>query len=105
MIEIPLDSSEANFIQSVVLGDKEYKLSFLYNVRANFWTCSIFTIDDEPIVQGARVSNNYPIFARYSDLRLPKGNLYVVDSTGGNEEPDFESLGDRIILVYDDGLE
>ena len=103
MIEIPLDSTEANFIQDVVLGETEYKLKFLYNVRCKFWTCSIYTIDNQPIVENSRLSINYPLFARYSDPRLPKGFLYVIDITGSNVDPDFESLGSRVILVYDDG--
>jgi hypothetical protein len=105
ILEIPLSNNETNYLIDVVLSGIEYKLRLLYNVRASFWSISIYEIDDTPIVEGVRLVINYPIFENIVNKKLPKGRLYLIDVSDTKIEALQDDLGTRCVLVYDDGIE
>lgn len=104
VLEIPLIQDEYIFTIDVTLSGTEYRLKFQWNTRGEFWTASIYLIDDTPIIINVRVCVNFPIFARYKDVRLPIGTLWIVETTNSNLEPRQDDFENRIKLLYDDGI-
>ena len=94
IVEIPVDAIPWQEF-SIVLNDYKCLIS-LRQVAENIY-CDL-TVDDIEICKGAicedhSAINQYP--SRYFD-----GVLYFVD-TKGKENPQYQGLGDRWILLYE----
>lgn len=100
MKNIPVNFSSPDFSMQVELDGVVYGLRFIYNERSKRFSLSISTEAGEPIVSGIFVVSNYPLLARFRDLRLPKGVLFTMDTTSSGLEPDADSFGDAVLLVY-----
>lgn len=70
-----------------------------YNARADSWV-----LDVVGEVEGIRLSGGKDLFEQYRHLNVPPGQLYTYDLDGLGREADKITLGDRVLLIYDDGL-
>lgn len=99
-LTIPLQNDLPFFSMQVELENSTYGLEFRYNEASEAWFVSISTADGTPIVSGARLVVDWPLFGRYADDRLPPGILIAQDTTGARQDPGLEDLGTRTLLLY-----
>lgn len=102
---VPLRSGKAAYRFTVELDDEFYELQFRWNSRDLHWFLDIFK-DDTLSIAGVKVVENDDLLVLYNymsvDGRIPPGTLRIVDSTGVGADPDTESLGDDVIMLYDE---
>ncbi len=91
------------FDLQAVLDDVTYTLEFRWNVRLEAWFMNVLDITGTAAHQvGIRLVTDYPYNQRLAN-RVPSGMLAVIDTAapeGQEEDPDFDSLGNRHQLVY-----
>jgi hypothetical protein len=99
-ILLDIDSSEPFYQVEHTLSGINYKIKIQWNVQNEFWTISLYTSDDIPIIEGQRIVINYSLFSTCSNPLLPPGLFYAIDESETNEEPGEEDLGNRIKVLY-----
>lgn len=100
-IEIPVALDTPLYTQRTTLDGREYQLRFDYNGREDRWYLDILTVDGQKLVTGIKLIGNWPLLRRFTDPRLPPGNLVAVDfSPLEGEPPGFAELGRRVLLTY-----
>ncbi len=78
-----------------------FLLDFKWSGRASAWTVSVFTADEEPIVQGLTLVSNRPLFRRFKwDSRMPRGELYAFDATATIGRAGYDQLGPIVSVLY-----
>ncbi len=87
------------------LDDVTFQFVFEWNDRDSGWYMSIADVNGVALLSGRRVVLGYPLTNIYTDRRLPAGTLVAVDTTGSDEEPGLQDLGDRVILMYVEAAE
>jgi hypothetical protein len=100
---LPLDSDDANYTVDVPLAGSLYRFALFFNTRMGLWTMDIFMLDDTPLVSSIALVADWEIACQFTDLRLPPGFLYCVDTSGAGADPGRDDLGSRVIVVFDDG--
>ena len=102
--EIPLRSDLPWFAETVELAGVQYRLEFAWNTRDARWYFSILAADGTQLVMGLPIVVDFPILNRFTDDRLPDGDLWVWDVSGDGIEPDQYDLGDRVkmFLIEED---
>lgn len=97
--EIPLDSENANYDFDVELAGKLYKFFVNWNDRGSFWVIQIYDSKEKLLAQ-AVPQTNYPLFLSSTNPNLPAGELWILDTTGKNQEITRNNLGKEILLVF-----
>lgn len=100
--EIPVNFASPDFNFQIDLDGVVYGFRFILNTRTGRYSMSIFTEAGEPIVTGLAVVTNWKPFKRFKDTRLPPGEIFTMDVTGGTTEPDEVNFGDTILLCYNE---
>ena len=98
--KIPLQPDTSDQLLNLELGGNPYLLRVLWNERFQYFSLSIKTIDDEPIITNIKMVKNYPLIQRFRDTRLPPGEIYFVKERGKLDRPDYESIGRNEFALY-----
>lgn len=98
--KIPLIPDSADQILSIVLDDNPYKLRVIWNERFGYFSLSIYTADDAPILLNIKMVKNYPLTDKFANTLLPFGVFFFVQESSQNERPTFEDLGGGYNLYY-----
>lgn len=94
---IPMTSDPARVIR-VKLGGVTVRLHTFW--QESGWYLSVDDASGIRLVSGIRLSVGYPVSRQYRiALGLP-GDLFLLDSTGKNEEAGRQDLGSRHYLYY-----
>lgn len=97
-IQLLSDSSDQTF--SIELGGNPYILRVLWNERFGYFSLSINTADDEPILTNIKMVKNYDLTSRFKDLRLPFGGLFFVQEKGNSARCGYDEIGINYNLYY-----
>jgi hypothetical protein len=102
-VAIPMFDS-SSFKISVTLDLKEYRLSFAWNSRGQYWSMSIADANGVMLRAGIRLVVSYPLNIQHTDPRLPQGLFMIIDSNEKTAmiEPgrnDFVA-GRKLELIY-----
>jgi len=82
MIIVPFsDSNFSAFIQEITIDDRVYKFRFYWNDRFKYWSMSIFDFEDNIILHGIKLVVNYELLNPFRHLEIPRGALYIIDTT------------------------
>lgn len=100
MILIPLRNDLPDYSFQIELDGKTYGLRLRLNQRDGSWYFDVRDAEDTVLVAGRRLVIGLPLLRRYTDERLPPGELLAVDSSGANEEAGPADLGARVRLFY-----
>jgi hypothetical protein len=101
MVEVPLPTGNPNFRIEVELDEgRTYFLNIRWNERAGAWFLAIDDADGTRLVSCIRLVVNWPLFARFTDARLPRGSLALEDSQGEDKDPGLADLGSRVRMYY-----
>lgn len=77
-----------------------YVFRWVWNEREATWYVSIADAENDPIVSGVRVVLGENLIAGVADSRLPDGQILVADPSGNTDEPDRDTLGKNVLIVY-----
>lgn len=99
-LALPLRNDVPYFDFFVELEGVTYGFAFRWNHRAKAWFVDLKDADDQPIVSGARVVVDFPLFIRSADPRRPPGLFIVTDTTGKRIDPGEHDLGGRVMVLY-----
>lgn len=98
---VPTPAGRPNARVRVALSGSTYTILWLWNARDRAWTFSISDADGVPLLSGVRVVLNVDLLATAApSTRRPPYPIFVVDPTNTGVEPDLESLGGRVKVVY-----
>lgn len=97
-IQLLSDSSDQTF--NIELGGNPYILRVLWNERYGYFSLSINTADDSPILTNIKMVKNYDLTSRFKDLRLPVGGLYFVHEKGNSDRCGYDEIGINYNLYY-----
>lgn len=98
--KIPLATETTDQTISVELGGNPYRLRVLWNERYGYFSLSVNTSDDQPILTNIKMVKNYDLTSRFKDVRLPYGALFFVQEKGSKARPIYEDLGVNFNLYY-----
>lgn len=100
MLQIPIDGNHPDHQFFIDLEGTVYLMHFKLNDRSKRWTMDIKLEDGTLLVAGIPLIVNWPLIRRFKDSRLPPGEFYVVNETGGTEEPREDSFLETHVLIY-----
>jgi len=93
-----------NYFFEITLSNVPYVFCFYWNNRGAYWTLDITDREQNEIIRGVKLVNNYELLSLYSNDKLPSGKLYVLDVL---QKMDNVKYGDFItgecVLLFDDG--
>ena len=99
--EIPIQEAGTSFTQTVDLDGSDFVFVFRWNDREQRWYLGITDTDDTPIFMGRKLVADWLTLKPLVDQTLrPRGELLVVDTTGGGLDPRIGDLGNRVRLLY-----
>ncbi len=98
--QIPVRNGLNAYSMSVELDGTYYTFAFRWNARSGHWFMSVGTT-----LQGIKLVNSVDLIGQFDyklDPELPPGTLRVVDTAGLFRDPDTETLGNSVLLLYDE---
>lgn len=98
--KIPLQTQTTDQVLNVELDGNPYILRVLWNERFGYFSLSISTADDEPILTNLKMVKNYPLTDRFKDTRLPFGDLYFVQERGKADRAGYGDVGGSDFGLY-----
>lgn len=98
--KIPLLPDTTDQVLNIELDGNPYIVRVLWNERFSYFTLSLNTVDDEPILTNVKMVKNYPLTGRYKDERLPFGDFFFVQERGTAERPAYGDLNGSFGLYY-----
>lgn len=95
-------TSDPFYEQVTNLDGTDYVLRFKYNQRENCWYLTVGLPDGTDLVRGIKLVCHWPLLRRFTDERLPLGELVVISNTDDDSPPGLEELGEdlRTELTY-----
>jgi hypothetical protein len=101
-IVIPLRTDILAYALKVTLDNVVYTLRFRWNSRLAKWIMDISDVSENPLLMGLVLYEGIPLIWRFVGRieGLPPGGFLVVDETGQNRDPDVETLGTDVKLIY-----
>lgn len=91
-----------DFTQQCELSGTTYTFRFRWSPRGQCWHMDLRTLDGVPIVLSMRLVSTWPLLRRVVGPLRPPGELFVIDQSGRDEDPNELELGARFGLFYDD---
>lgn len=98
--KIPLQPETTDQLVGVELVGNPYIIRVLWNERFGYFSLSVLTADESPILTNIKMVKNYPLIGRYKDIRLPFGDLYFVQENGSATRPGYSDLAVNFGLYY-----
>jgi hypothetical protein len=102
LIELPLRNDVPAFTFQTDLDGTTYTFKFRYNSRMDRWAFDILTANEAPIVSGVLVVTGTLLLERFSDPRLPQGDMFVLNKADENASPGRDDLQKNVFILYDE---
>jgi hypothetical protein len=96
---IPLDPYP-DTTQQCDLDGVTYAFRFRWSTRGACWHMDLHTVDNTPIVTSVRLVSGWPLLRRVRSSLRPPGELFMIDTTGQDQDPTLEEFGTRYGLFY-----
>lgn len=84
-----------------VLDGVTFRFRIEYQTRYDCWYIQLSAADGTVLVDGIRVTEGYPLFSAWSDVRFPAGTITCIDSRGQGAHPTRNDWRERHYLRYD----
>ena len=98
--KIPLQPNTTDQLVSVELDGNPYILRVLWNERFGYFSLSVLTADEQPILTNVKMVKNYPLIGRFKNTLLPVGDLYFVQEKGNALRPGYSDIALNFGLYY-----
>ena len=102
LIQLPLRSDVPAFTFQTDLDGTTYSFKFRYNSRMDRWAFDILTANNDPIIEGVLVVTGTLLLERFSDPRLPQGDMFVLNKEDENVSPGRSDLQKNVFILYDE---
>jgi hypothetical protein len=102
LIELPLRNDVPAFTFQTDLDGTTYTFKFHHNSRMDRWAFDILTANEDPIVSGVLVVTGTLLLERFSDPRLPQGDMFVLNKADENASPVRDDLQKNVFILYDE---
>lgn len=100
VVTLPVRSDYPHYDFSVELDSRTYVLEFRWNERDGGWYLSISADDGEVLLSARKVTVDWPLTAQVRHVKMFKGELFAVDTTGQGKDPLEDDFGKRVVLLY-----
>lgn len=100
ILSLPVRSDLKSYNFAVDLDGDAYLLRFRYNPRMEAWAMDIATTQNEDIINGIILQTGVPMVEHIASENAPKGAFLLIDETGANLDPESETLGNEVKLLY-----
>jgi hypothetical protein len=97
---IPTSTTLPHYEIRVDLDGVPYTLEFRWNARDGAWYMHVKNEDDTHLVSGVKVVIGIPLGVRSANAEMPFGVLIALDTSGADEQPGIDELGERVLLYY-----
>jgi hypothetical protein len=97
---IPIAPGITDQTMQIELGGNPYRLRTLWNELGGYWSLSLLTVADEPILTNIKVVRDFPLLAAFADTRLPAGDLLLLRDRGADLSVTYDNFGDVFALYY-----
>lgn len=105
VIELPLRPDLPHYSFSLELEGRAFVFVFRWNARAAAWLFDVSDAEGNLLLAGRRLVLDWPLLARFTDPRLPRGELVAQDTTGKRAAPGLADLGARVKVLYFDAAD
>ena len=102
IVQLPLRNDVPAFTFQTDLDGTTFSFKFRYNSRMDRWAFDILTANNEPIVSGVLVLTGTLLLERFSDPRLPQGDMFVLNKEDENVSPGRNDLQKNVFILYDE---
>jgi hypothetical protein len=85
---------------TVALDRRSYRIAGRWNGEAGAWFFDLATIDNVPLMTGAKIVQGVLIGARLADNRLPPGYFVVVGNDACGCTPGRDDMAENARLIY-----
>ena len=99
-LELPTRSDVPAFSYQIELEQVLYGFSFAWNERSGFWTMSVSDSGGDPLINGVKLQTGWLLLDLMKLTGFPPGSLFLLDSSGQNQDPSRENFGSTVILMY-----
>lgn len=101
MLIIPIEPGVPFQSFLITLADNQYTLSFRWNGRAEIWSMDVLTPQETPIAFGLKLLGGAIIGSTaVFNTEFPDGTFVLFDTTETNTDPDLDSLGSTVELIF-----
>ena len=102
---IEVDKELLPYSFNIVLAGEEFNMEFMYNERANLFTCTL-SKDGEVMVYNEPLVYGVELFADvYKADHFPALAIVPLDEAGNETEITYENFGKTVFLTIDDQLD
>ena len=98
--KIPLLPATADQTLEIEIGGNPYILRVMWNERFGYFSLSINTADDEPILTNIKMVKNYSLIGRFKNTLLPGGDFIFLQEKGTAGRPGYDDLATNYGLYY-----
>ncbi|MCK5316394.1 MAG: hypothetical protein KAJ55_00690 [Anaerolineales bacterium] len=102
LIQLPLRNDVPSFTFQTDLDGTTFMFKFRYNSRTDRWAFDIQTANEDPIVSGIAVLTGTSLLERFSDSRLPIGELFVLNKEDETASPGRNDLQENVFILYEE---
>lgn len=105
-ISIPI-KNDPNHTIVIELDNKIYKLGFLYNTKATFWSITLWDENDNLLLSNIKIVANYPLIFPYKNANLPTGDFIcqISDKTASITRDSFSLLKANLLYLTQEEIE
>jgi hypothetical protein len=99
ILMIPVEAGLADQQMDISLENKVFTIRMTWNENSGYWYFTLSQRGGEPIISNIKMVKNTCLIKRYQ-LDEIKGDFIFFDNNSGKLRPDFYSLGNDHILIY-----
>lgn len=101
-LQLQLRSDVNNFQVLTELEGILYVFNFVFNFRTDLWSMDILNSEESEIVTGIPIVLGVDLIDRFSDERLPPGNLFGLNIKEENVEAGENDLNENYFIIYEE---
>lgn len=99
-LTLPLRSDLPHYSFDTTLDGVVYGFEFFWNTIEEGWFMSLFSSNGDALLQGLRVTCDWPLAKYYATPGFPPAMLMAQDTGGEQKTPGRDDLGTRVLLLY-----
>jgi hypothetical protein len=99
MLKINLIPDNPHYEFTCPLDGNSYKFEIRWNETSSAWYMSITGITIDVQIRGIKLISGVDLLKPFPIPEL--GMMYIIDSQEQNQDPDYDGLGSRFLLLYE----
>lgn len=100
LVTIPISATGPRHDIQIELSGRDWRLELNFNARGETWELSIYNSAGALVAAGQPLPGDAPLMRLLDSPELPPGVFWVVDEAGPGRDPNRQTLGNGISLMY-----